>query len=922
MSAPRNPCTGVRTLRRVGGPAVGLALIAGALAATPAAGATGHVHGTAKASCSHGGRVTVSFTGTGFGSGRVNAAAYLGKAHQASADVHPSATNRGALKFSFKPFPAPSATANGHVTLVPVHHGFKRLIAPFTFHCSTPQVTKVSPHSGASKGGNTVTVHGFGFTNVQHVLFGATAGTNIQTKSSTTVTVRTPKHKPGTVDVRVVTKSDHKTRETPPRASDHYTYKSPPPPPVSGLTYNLTYSSVELRWTNPSDPTFAGVVIRRATGATPPGSPTDGKNVGETKRSDVSFVDRGLSRRTSYSYALFSVNSAGESGLAATITIATSGHPTWAAPTQVGNPPQGGAAYLSCGQTACAAIDGFGNVSTFDGATWTTPTNIFAPQEEGSDDIGISCATATFCAVAHGVSVRTYDGSAWSSPVVVDDKDLSYISCPLANYCMALDASNRAITFDGTDWSKPVSLGPKQHPESLSCASETLCAVAESNRRIQTYNGSSWTSTEVEPSKSNSVESISCASSPPAQACLLGDSAGRYSVFDGSEWSSLATASSSVSTFYYIACASSDECRALAGGAHGTLVSLTYDGTAWSTSSSPPAESDIEDLSCASATLCVVLSREFDDAVDDLTIDANWTTESGWSSPVTVFAAGVGLGAVSCPTTEFCGAIGGGGNGNLGTPAYTLNGQTWSPATVLSAAGDRVDLSSISCTRHKFCVAVDVDYGRAFVYDGSEWSSGSELPHAPSLTSVSCVSHKFCLAVDSLGSSFTYNGSVWSKTKRLGDEYLGPVVSCVSADFCVAVGYGAETFYYNGSKWSQPPSMQSDIYDPTSISCTSRRFCAVAGDSKYGAYDVSVFDGSQWRDHLANPNSSFTGVSCTSDIWCVAVSSDGSVAYYDAGSWTHPTNVDVQGFSDVSCPEATECYATDFSGGVSRMSAG
>ncbi len=78
-----------------------------------------------------------------------------------------------------------------------------------------------------------------------------------------------------------------------------------PPGPVTALSATPGETSVELSWTNPADSDLAGVMIRRATGATPPAIPTAGTEVTDTTGSTATFTDTGLTAGTTYSYALF-----------------------------------------------------------------------------------------------------------------------------------------------------------------------------------------------------------------------------------------------------------------------------------------------------------------------------------------------------------------------------------------------------------------------------------------------------------------------------------------------------------------------------------------------------------------------------------------------------------------------------------------
>lgn len=68
-----------------------------------------------------------------------------------------------------------------------------------------PAIISVSPSSGTHHGGKTVTITGKNFTGAISVTFGATAAT-FTVNSATKITVKTPAHATGTVDIRVTTK--------------------------------------------------------------------------------------------------------------------------------------------------------------------------------------------------------------------------------------------------------------------------------------------------------------------------------------------------------------------------------------------------------------------------------------------------------------------------------------------------------------------------------------------------------------------------------------------------------------------------------------------------------------------------------------------------------------------------------------------
>jgi hypothetical protein len=106
--------------------------------------------------------------------------------------------------------------------------------------------------------------------------------------------------------------------------SGYYLADTTPPGPVTALTVTSTSTtSIALGWTNPTDTDFAGVMIRRATGTTPPASPTDGTLVTDTTSTATSFTDSGLTGTTQYSYALFAHDTVPNYGPAATHTATT-----------------------------------------------------------------------------------------------------------------------------------------------------------------------------------------------------------------------------------------------------------------------------------------------------------------------------------------------------------------------------------------------------------------------------------------------------------------------------------------------------------------------------------------------------------------------------------------------------------------------
>jgi len=87
-----------------------------------------------------------------------------------------------------------------------------------------PTVSGVSPTSGSTAGGNTVTITGTNLTGATAVDFGGTAATGLTNNTATSIQVTAPAHASGTVDVHVTTGGGTSVTNSP---ADNYTYNAP-----------------------------------------------------------------------------------------------------------------------------------------------------------------------------------------------------------------------------------------------------------------------------------------------------------------------------------------------------------------------------------------------------------------------------------------------------------------------------------------------------------------------------------------------------------------------------------------------------------------------------------------------------------------------------------------------------------------------
>jgi hypothetical protein len=102
---------------------------------------------------------------------------------------------------------------------------------------TAPSVTSLSPSSGPTTGGTSVTLTGSGFTGATSVLFGGLPGKNLVVVNDTTITVTTPASSSGAHNVQVTTPNG----QSPKVAADLFTYIGPPA--ITGVSPNSGPSS-------------------------------------------------------------------------------------------------------------------------------------------------------------------------------------------------------------------------------------------------------------------------------------------------------------------------------------------------------------------------------------------------------------------------------------------------------------------------------------------------------------------------------------------------------------------------------------------------------------------------------------------------------------------------------------------------------
>ena len=369
-----------------------------------------------------------------------------------------------------------------------------------------PTVTGVSPGSGPTAGGTSVTVTGTGFSGVTGVTFGGVAGTAVNVVSTTQLSVVSPAHGAGVVHL-IVTASSGSSAATP---ADHFTYQTPPrAPTVTGVSPGSGPTA------GGTSVTVTGTGFSGVTGVTFGGAAGTAVNVVSTTQLSV----------VSPPHATGAVDVVVTNGLGASAVVPSDqfAYSDAAGPTGVTAPlPPDSATDQSAGMSdvdcpapgTCVAV---GSYRTLDndqvpllehlaGGVWTP---VRGPLPSGGQVPAnalieaISCASATFCvAVGNYVNdasvtlplVETWNGNSWTAnspglPAGGSDARLVSVSCADATLCVAAGGFDHGsgtfqpltVTWQGGVWGStlaPLPVGAVGGEASdVDCPASNVCVV-------------------------------------------------------------------------------------------------------------------------------------------------------------------------------------------------------------------------------------------------------------------------------------------------------------------------------------------------------------------------------------------------------------------------------------------------------------
>ncbi len=398
--------------------------------------------------------------------------------------------------------------------------------------------------------------------------------------------------------------------------------------------------------------------------------------------------------------------------------------------------------------------------------------------------------------------------------------------------------SGLLCTADAESGPKVVSFSPMFHwTDSL--VGSVVVGVAPSAGATPSWSIVPSPSPSPAPSLGNTLYAVSCVTATDCFAVGATDTyihgAGAKTLVersDGTSWSVVASPNSATalgSELNGVSCVSATECVAVGdtytnpnppyGGTQTETLVEQWDGISWSIVANPnplitKGGASLQAVSCSTATSCFAVGSYATPPIKGYivghTLVERWDGTS-WSIVPSPNGASrqrqyvpSDLSSVSCPTVQFCVAVGPASNSYAHGVAFVQrwNGTRWlNDPTAVPA-----DLWAVSCPTATSCLAVGTTApvggsGSAERWDGTRWST---VPtRRPDMYNLSCASATNCIAV---GASQTYgypgeqsqtaveqwDGTAWTVTATPNPHPTWlRAVSCPSTTYCVAVGWWA-----------------------------------------------------------------------------------------------------------------------------------
>jgi 5-hydroxyisourate hydrolase-like protein (transthyretin family) len=313
------------------------------------------------------------------------------------------------------------------------------------------------------------------------------------------------------------------------------------------------------------------------------------------------------------------------------------------------------------------------------------------------------------------------------------------------------------------------------------------------------------------------------------------------------------------------------------------------------------ADAELFSVDCLHVGVCVAVGQASNGnpLVETISASRRWLRSS---APKPSDAVETRLTSVSCPDAEHCTAVGWFRNQSA---VYEPVAESWAlgawSASLIPAPGggfDEQENFSVSCASGDSCTAAGATYYGAFASTlaAGQWSTAAALPAPDSgsdtrIGAISCQASDACVAVGraQFGNQFAIDETLATGTwtpdvvPMTGPPFTDiQAIDCVSATDCISVGRFSKTVN------------------------TSEAFSEIRHE---GQWTGSVID------EVTDPFPEFTGISCATANWCLAIFKGDNGQLHAAeladGVWSVldlPLDINLlQSVSAPQCPTVSHC---------------
>lgn len=560
--------------------------------------------------------------------------------------------------------------------------------------------------------------------------------------------------------------------------------------------------------------------------------------------------------------------------------------------------------------TECVAVDGHGREATFD------PRRIGTPHvhrvDSGEALESVACPSVSECTTSDSAGgVVTFDPASPGGALrtSLSSAELGGVACPGISQCTVIVTGYtsgglpagpaRFVTFDPAAPTADVKsvtvvgLGGR-----LACPTMTECVAAGGPTTCSgsscdyggtmTFNPTSATVPTFTGRDQLNLLSIAC---PSATQCTAMDMAGYESTFDPT------LSAKSGRTFIdpygdfpkglngsEIACSSASECTAVASTPPGSHE-MTFNPMAPRTPAGVPIDTGAPavGVSCPTAGECVTLAQFTNPYLPypfgtSVSIDPRSPSSGGdrWTfgGPPT---------GLSCPASTQCTMVIGRGRDCFGSCQFRAGGleETFNPRRrqpprfVRARSIDGRSLTGISCPSLTECVAIDT-VGRAIIFNPRRSSRRADRQlSSTALTAVDCVSTTECVTTDRGGQEISINpmAKPGPTAVRIDARRIITGLTCPSAHQCTAVDRAGFQITFNPNGGTVLVRHRIASQSIAGVSCTSAISCVAISSKR--ALTGNPQSGRSWNRHALAGASTLTAIACRPHGGCVVVDAAG-----------------------------------------------